>query len=316
MPILAPGFWNLKEIGTLKYVGSVPEDSTSEWLGVELEEEHGLNNGIVEGVPYFECKRNCGIFVKRSHVTKAGAVSPLDMLVDLEYRLAECVELAEQLFMHITEEGGVLNDESMAIGGRVASEVETLSERCKRFSNRCVREMRRAVTLPAATAATGSLKKKKSTAAGTSVRSGIADISDSEKGRLETLDTTERILVRMYIGAILAQENVESQTDDQYMNMQASERSEFYHIGSSVTGTFSQQGQHRLTVQESSEPGMHEHDWASEDQPGFEQTSNRMTYQAMDSLRSHGAPLEVVTEANTFEEYSDMSTDRRDQHNF
>ena len=33
-------------------------------MGVELDEPHGSNNGTEDGIAYFECAHNCGIFVR------------------------------------------------------------------------------------------------------------------------------------------------------------------------------------------------------------------------------------------------------------
>ena len=55
-------------VGVLKFIGPT-YFSSGEWCGIELSEPCGKNNGSVEGVRYFECDENCGIFV-HSHKVK------------------------------------------------------------------------------------------------------------------------------------------------------------------------------------------------------------------------------------------------------
>lgn len=40
------------------------------WIGVELDEPKGKNNGTVQGKSYFSCPDNHGIFVRASQVCK------------------------------------------------------------------------------------------------------------------------------------------------------------------------------------------------------------------------------------------------------
>jgi dynactin 1 len=40
-----------------------------EWIGIELEDEGGKNDGSVQGQRYFECKPGHGMFVRRDAVT-------------------------------------------------------------------------------------------------------------------------------------------------------------------------------------------------------------------------------------------------------
>ncbi|ODV85056.1 hypothetical protein CANARDRAFT_28776 [[Candida] arabinofermentans NRRL YB-2248] len=52
-------------IGTIKYVGRIPEiDDENVWVGVQLDEPTGKNNGSVKGTQYFKCLNNYGVFVK------------------------------------------------------------------------------------------------------------------------------------------------------------------------------------------------------------------------------------------------------------
>ncbi|CAB4067834.1 CLIP1 [Lepeophtheirus salmonis] len=56
--------------GTLRYLGKA-EFAQGEWAGVELDLPYGKNDGTVQGVAYFECKPNHGVFVLSSKVTKS-----------------------------------------------------------------------------------------------------------------------------------------------------------------------------------------------------------------------------------------------------
>ncbi|POW18777.1 hypothetical protein PSHT_05432 [Puccinia striiformis] len=52
------------------------------WIGVELDEPRGKNNGSVDGHPYFECPPNRGIFIQPDRVT-LGDYPPLDFLTGI-----------------------------------------------------------------------------------------------------------------------------------------------------------------------------------------------------------------------------------------
>eukprot|EP00434_Breviolum_minutum_P010934 symbB.v1.2.009640.t1/scaffold617.1/size180324/6 len=60
-------------IGTVKFLG-VTEFATGEWLGIELDEQAGKNDGSVKGKRYFESKPEHGIFVRPTAATKVEAV--------------------------------------------------------------------------------------------------------------------------------------------------------------------------------------------------------------------------------------------------
>lgn len=53
--------------GTVKFCGST-HFQVGKWVGIELFEKKGKNDGSVQGQKYFECKPGYGIFVKRSQV--------------------------------------------------------------------------------------------------------------------------------------------------------------------------------------------------------------------------------------------------------
>lgn len=63
----------LKKWGTVKYFGDALF-SDGKWVGVELNEEIGRNDGTVQGHRYFTCKPKYGVFVRPSNCSKASNV--------------------------------------------------------------------------------------------------------------------------------------------------------------------------------------------------------------------------------------------------
>lgn len=61
-----------KLVGTIRFIGET-KFAEGEWLGVELDEEKGKNNGSVQDIPYFVCPPNRGMFVRRSSAEPAPA---------------------------------------------------------------------------------------------------------------------------------------------------------------------------------------------------------------------------------------------------
>ena len=53
--------------GTIRFVGST-SFATGRWVGIELDEPVGKNDGSVQGERYFECKAGHGVFVRASQV--------------------------------------------------------------------------------------------------------------------------------------------------------------------------------------------------------------------------------------------------------
>ncbi len=57
----------LQSRGVVKFVGKT-QFGTGIWVGIQLDEPMGKNNGSVKGVSYFQCEDKFGIFVKPDHV--------------------------------------------------------------------------------------------------------------------------------------------------------------------------------------------------------------------------------------------------------
>ncbi|KAG5182613.1 CAP Gly-rich domain-containing protein, partial [Tribonema minus] len=53
--------------GAVKFVGST-QFASGTWVGVQLDSTHGKNDGTVNGVYYFKCPPNTGIFVRPNMV--------------------------------------------------------------------------------------------------------------------------------------------------------------------------------------------------------------------------------------------------------
>ena len=71
--------------GTVKFIGTT-NGSKGYWIGVELDEPFGTNNGSLKGKKYFECDDNYGVFLRASKV-KVGDYPPIDWEAELEDEL-------------------------------------------------------------------------------------------------------------------------------------------------------------------------------------------------------------------------------------
>lgn len=60
---------------TIRFIGST-QFAEGEWIGVELDEEKGKNNGSVQGVRYFECPAQTGMFVRKTALTLLEPTTP------------------------------------------------------------------------------------------------------------------------------------------------------------------------------------------------------------------------------------------------
>ena len=73
--------------GVVRFCGTT-SFASGKWIGVELSEPVGKNDGSVQGIPYFSCQMNHGVFVKPSQVKivnppSSGAVSLIILFLDI-----------------------------------------------------------------------------------------------------------------------------------------------------------------------------------------------------------------------------------------
>lgn len=61
--------------GVVRFCGAT-SFSQGKWVGIELNEQNGKNDGTVQGIKYFACKPGHGVFVRPSQV-KVVADSPV-----------------------------------------------------------------------------------------------------------------------------------------------------------------------------------------------------------------------------------------------
>lgn len=54
--------------GEVQYVGKVPDMGEGYFVGIQLDEPFGKNNGTFNGVKYFECLAKYGIFVRPDEI--------------------------------------------------------------------------------------------------------------------------------------------------------------------------------------------------------------------------------------------------------
>jgi dynactin complex subunit len=55
------------ELGTVRFVGGV-HYARGDYVGIELDDASGKNDGAVKGVAYFACAPKHGLFVRKSEV--------------------------------------------------------------------------------------------------------------------------------------------------------------------------------------------------------------------------------------------------------
>lgn len=54
--------------GEVKYVGRVPDLNEGYFVGIQLDEPYGKNNGSFNGVAYFTCPNKYGVFARPSEI--------------------------------------------------------------------------------------------------------------------------------------------------------------------------------------------------------------------------------------------------------
>ena len=63
--------------GVVRFKGPTSFNTSGKWIGIELYEKNGKNDGSVEGIAYFTCEMGFGVFVRPSQI-KAIHGSELD----------------------------------------------------------------------------------------------------------------------------------------------------------------------------------------------------------------------------------------------
>jgi hypothetical protein len=58
--------------GVVRFYGAT-SFAAGKWVGIELNEANGKNNGIINGITYFTCQPNYGVFVRPSQVKVIGS---------------------------------------------------------------------------------------------------------------------------------------------------------------------------------------------------------------------------------------------------
>src|SRR4051812_11375579 len=58
--------------GTIAYLGTT-QFADGQWAGVVLDEARGKNNGTIQGIQYFQCANNHGIFYLKEKVRHRGS---------------------------------------------------------------------------------------------------------------------------------------------------------------------------------------------------------------------------------------------------
>lgn len=61
--------------GTIRFVGNT-NFAPGKWVGVELDDPSGKNNGLVDGKHYFDCKPKHGVFVRASQIKPLSTPKP------------------------------------------------------------------------------------------------------------------------------------------------------------------------------------------------------------------------------------------------
>lgn len=53
--------------GVVRFVGTT-DFAPGKWIGIQLAQPTGKNNGSVQGKAYFSCPNNCGLFVRQNQI--------------------------------------------------------------------------------------------------------------------------------------------------------------------------------------------------------------------------------------------------------
>lgn len=115
MPPLEPTFGATVEVpagrGIVRYAGAT-QFSPGKWVGIELAEPKGKNDGSVMGVTYFSCKMNYGVFVRASQVRvlDTGELAVSDGYSVFKLRLLRSLRLQKYRPLHPLPHGLGITD--------------------------------------------------------------------------------------------------------------------------------------------------------------------------------------------------------------
>ena len=65
--------------GVVRFCGSTAFNPIGVWVGIELDEPKGKNDGTVNGVEYFRCTNGHGMFVRPSQVKAVSMPPPVSL---------------------------------------------------------------------------------------------------------------------------------------------------------------------------------------------------------------------------------------------
>jgi len=116
-------------IGTVRYIGPIHfKNYKKDWLGVELKEPNGENDGSLRGRRYFTCPPKFGIFVKKSKQKAPPKDHRKQDLLEKMRRLAEAATKSEDF----TGVQLPLMDENLEVPTRSVSTTRTQSYESER----------------------------------------------------------------------------------------------------------------------------------------------------------------------------------------
>ncbi|EGR32395.1 tubulin folding cofactor b, putative [Ichthyophthirius multifiliis] len=69
---------NTKNRGTIQYIGKIPDLGQGYYIGIQLDEPIGKNNGSYNGVKYFNCQNKYGLFIRPDKI-ETGDFPELDL---------------------------------------------------------------------------------------------------------------------------------------------------------------------------------------------------------------------------------------------
>lgn len=104
-------------IGVIRFIGPAdfPSSSNSSfgsiWIGVELQKPIGKNNGSINGITYFTCPENHGLFVRPVYVLPLSTTSEDDNLIKftslsnlLKLKISNSMEILEKQMQLISSQ--------------------------------------------------------------------------------------------------------------------------------------------------------------------------------------------------------------------